>query len=253
MKKRWEEPKIGVQKFVPNEYVAACGDTEYGNYLFECNAPGGRLYYYTRNWWGEEEAEYIGNYSPCSKKHEASRESEFPDGFVDYNRNGREDAAKARVYALKREMGEELFEQYVRQALKYVQYSKSETARDRHMSCMAGRCSFTVNWQGEMRPCVVMNEPSISVFEVGFEKAWEYISEVTSKILLNEKCSFCCMRHLCRTCAAFALLETGSYDGVPEYMCRLLRKAYSPEKIGEQGERWQSFVGCGYAAVTAVI
>ena len=203
MKKRWEEPKIGVQKFVPNEYVAACGDAEYGNYLFECNAPGGRLYYYTRNWWGEEEAEYIGNYSPCSKKHEASRESEFPDGFVDYNRNGREDAAKARVYALKREMGEELFEQYVRQALKYVQYS--------------------------------------------------YISEVTSKILLNEKCSFCCMRHLCRTCAAFALLETGSYDGVPEYMCRLLRKAYSPEKIGEQGERWQSFVGCGYAAVTAVI
>ena len=88
------------------------------------------------------------------------------------------------------------------------------------MSCMAGRCSFTVNWQGEMRPCVVMNEPSISVFEVGFEKAWEYISEVTSKILLNEKCSFCCMRHLCRTCAACALLETGSYDGVPEYMCR---------------------------------
>ena len=24
IKKRWEEPKIGVQKFVPNEYVAAC-------------------------------------------------------------------------------------------------------------------------------------------------------------------------------------------------------------------------------------
>ena len=142
---------------------------------------------------------------------------------LSYNLQSRlnpEDAAKARVYALKREMGEELFEQYVRQALKYVQHSKSETARDRHMSCMAGRCSFTVNWQGEMRPCVVMNEPSISVFEVGFEKAWEYISEVTSKILLNEKCSFCCMRHLCRTCAACALLETGGYDGVPEYMCR---------------------------------
>lgn len=26
MKKRWEEPKIMVQKFMPNEYVAACGD-----------------------------------------------------------------------------------------------------------------------------------------------------------------------------------------------------------------------------------
>ena len=28
------------------------------------------------------------------------------------------------------------------------------------------------------------------------------------------------MRHLCRTCAASALLETGSYAGVPDYMCR---------------------------------
>ena len=27
MKKRWEEPKIMVQKFMPNEYVAACGDS----------------------------------------------------------------------------------------------------------------------------------------------------------------------------------------------------------------------------------
>ena len=73
MKKRWEEPKIGVQKFVPNEYVAACGD-----------------------------AEYIGNYSPCSKKHEASRESEFPDGFVDYNRNGKEDEGEAVIVWIER-------------------------------------------------------------------------------------------------------------------------------------------------------
>lgn len=148
----------------------------------------------------------------------ATRERKLP-----YNLQSRlspEDAAMARVYALKKEMGEELFVQYVRQALKCVRCSISETNRDRHMTCMAGRCSFTVNWQGEMRPCVVMNKPTISVFDVGFEKAWTYISEESSKILLNEKCSACCMRHLCRTCAACALLETGSYDGVPEYMCR---------------------------------
>ena len=37
MKKRWEEPKIMVQKFMPNEYVAACGDS--GTvYKFECTA-----------------------------------------------------------------------------------------------------------------------------------------------------------------------------------------------------------------------
>ena len=37
MKKTWEEPKIMVQKFVANEYVAACG-TSGVVYNFECNA-----------------------------------------------------------------------------------------------------------------------------------------------------------------------------------------------------------------------
>ena len=38
MKMRWEEPRIEVQKFIPNEYVAAC-------YVINCNVPGiGTLY-----------------------------------------------------------------------------------------------------------------------------------------------------------------------------------------------------------------
>ena len=40
MKMRWEEPRIEVQKFMPNEYVAACGDHGV-TYKFECNAGGG--------------------------------------------------------------------------------------------------------------------------------------------------------------------------------------------------------------------
>lgn len=51
---------------------------------------------------GGEEAEYIGSYTPCSKKHEASKESEFPDGFVDYNRNGREDEGEAVIVWIER-------------------------------------------------------------------------------------------------------------------------------------------------------
>lgn len=87
MKKMWEEPKILVQEFVPNEYVAACGDTQYGKYLFTCDAPGGTLYYYDDRGW----AERIGSYHPCDKKHEADKSSEFPYGFVDYNGNKKED------------------------------------------------------------------------------------------------------------------------------------------------------------------
>ena len=148
----------------------------------------------------------------------AVRERNLP-----YNLQARldpEDAARARVRALKREMGSELFSQYVRQAVEQAEHPEPAEAEPGHMSCMAGQCSFTINWQGEMRPCVILKEPAVSVFEAGFSDAWKYIVEETGKILLNVKCSTCHLRHLCRTCAASALLEAGGYDGVPEYMCR---------------------------------
>lgn len=162
----------------------------------------------------------------------ATRERELP-----YNMQSRldpEEAAQARIHALKREMGPELFPQYVQQSIYRADHPEPAEARPGHISCMAGQCSFTINWQGEMRPCVILSEPAVSVFEVGFEAAWKYIVEETDKILLNAKCSTCYMRHLCRTCAASALLETGSYDGVPDYMCR-----YTEESFRLLREEWE--------------
>lgn len=129
------------------------------------------------------------------------------------------EAAKARIQALRGEMGEELFAQYIEQSLFQVENIVCEETLGR-MSCMAGKCSFTINWQGEMRPCVTMSEPAMSVFEVGFDAAWKYIMEETDKILLSSKCSACKLRPLCRTCAASAWSETGDYEGVPDYMCQ---------------------------------
>lgn len=162
----------------------------------------------------------------------ATRERELP-----YNIQSRlnpEEAAQARIHALKRVMEPELFHEYVRQSVERADHPEPAEAKPGHMSCMAGQCSFTINWQGEMRPCVILTEPAISVFEVGFKAAWKYIVEETHKILLNEKCSTCHMRHLCRTCAASALLETGSYDGVPDYMCR-----YAGESLRILREEWE--------------
>lgn len=162
----------------------------------------------------------------------ATRERDLP-----YNMQSRlnpEEAARARIHALKREMGPEVFPQYVCQSVERADHPEPAEAKPGHMSCMAGQCSFTINWQGEMRPCVILTEPAISVFEVGFKAAWKYIVEETHKILLNEKCSTCHMRHLCRTCAASALLETGSYDGVPDYMCR-----YAGESLRILREEWE--------------
>ena len=162
----------------------------------------------------------------------ATRERELP--YNMQSRLGPEEAARARIHALKREMGPELFPQYVHQSVYMADHPEPAESKPGHMACMAGQCSFTINWQGEMRPCVMLSEPAVSVFEAGFEDAWKYIVEETGKILLNAKCSTCHLRHLCRTCAASALLEAGSYDAVPEYMCR-----YAEESLRLLREEWE--------------
>src|SRR5699024_11573543 len=85
-------------------------------------------------------------------------------------------AARIRIQALKQEMGKELIEEYVRKIIFEVEHILPEEGPGR-VHCLAGNCSFTINWQGFMRPCVVMSEPSVSVFEEGFSSAWKKISD----------------------------------------------------------------------------
>lgn len=136
-----------------------------------------------------------------------------------------EEAAKYFIVATKKYLGSQLFPQFLSQSIdKTSQFVPLDELSQ--MSCLAGNCSFTINWQGNMCPCVVMNEPSISVFDVGFEEAWKQICSKCSLIRFNEKCTHCNLRPLCRVCAASAKLETGSYDGVPEYMCRYAKEVF---------------------------
>lgn len=90
MKKRWEEPRILVQKFMPNEYVAACGDSGVV-YNFECNAGSKRESYNvyfddgrplaSSNDNEEWYAQFSG-YHPCGATHEAESDSGFYDGYM---------------------------------------------------------------------------------------------------------------------------------------------------------------------------
>ena len=104
MKKTWEEPKIMVQKFVANEYVAACGDS--GTvYNFVCDAGGGvwgSVYQETNGQsglqaYGQDSDTRIATYSEilgyplsgyhaCGTTHEAEANSGFFDGY--YCANG---------------------------------------------------------------------------------------------------------------------------------------------------------------------
>ena len=165
----------------------------------------------------------------------AARERELP--FAMQSRLEPEEAAQARVRALKREMGAELFGQYTAESIDRAEHPEPAEEKPGQMACMAGQCSFTINWQGEMRPCVILGKPAISVFESGFQNAWKKLMEETGNIRLSARCSVCHLRHLCRTCAASALLEAGSYEAAPEYMCRYAKETL--RLLREERETWK--------------
>lgn len=136
-----------------------------------------------------------------------------------------EEAASASLEALKVQFPKEIIEQYVAQTIERVKNSDFPRG-DGHISCLAGSCSFTVNWQGYMRPCVVMSEPSVSVFDKGFKEAWKEIRAEVDKIMISEKCTACCFKPICKVCAAASLSETGSYEGIPDYLCQFSKEYY---------------------------
>ena len=128
-----------------------------------------------------------------------------------------EEAAAKRLEIMRYDRTPEMAKEYIDAVLKETE--KEATYPD-CVSCLAGNCGFTINWKGEMKPCVTFDEPAVSVFEVGFDEAWRQISQRTKNFRLNPKCVNCNLRVICPTCVASAFLETGSYDGVPEYLCR---------------------------------
>lgn len=87
MKKTWEEPKIYVEKFTPNEYIAACGDKN-TQYLFTCDAGGGKegfVYLETNGKSGFQDGlggdQFLSAYYACGKTHLADTEDEFLEGY----------------------------------------------------------------------------------------------------------------------------------------------------------------------------
>lgn len=145
--------------------------------------------------------------------------------FDDTARLSPEEAARVRVHLL--EYGQENFDEY---AEGYVSTADSMTAGEEiplPVSCRAGNSSFVINWQGMLRPCVMVTTPELSMEPGHFIDAWKELTDIVSKIRMSAKCNACTLKDVCQNCAACALLETGSYDGVPEYMCQYTKETLS--------------------------
>ena len=94
MKRAYVTPTMVGERFVANEYVAACGGTEYGKYKFVCNAgdgAAGNVYVESNKQAGLQAfgrnrdrclTEGLGKYFyACNKTHEADTKDEFLNGY----------------------------------------------------------------------------------------------------------------------------------------------------------------------------
>lgn len=88
--------------------------------------------------------------------------------------------------------------------------------------CRAGKCSFWVTWDGKFLPCGMLpSENASNVFDIGFDEAWKRASSFALSIRLPARCSNCSLKAQCKACAAMVFTETGKFNAVPEYRCRM--------------------------------
>lgn len=95
MKRAYVRPTMVGERFVANEYVAACGDS--GKvYNFVCNA-GDKFRKYNVYYEKDNRRKYIASnhlydgaqfssYHPCDATHEANAKDEFIEGYIDNQR-----------------------------------------------------------------------------------------------------------------------------------------------------------------------
>ena len=92
---------------------------------------------------------------------------------------------------------------------------------DEGVGCRAGSTSFWMTWDGRLLPCGMMPGPELFPLKTGFKEAWQQLRQRTREIRMPAQCGGCKNRKLCPVCAAVCVTETGAFDQVPEYVCRM--------------------------------
>lgn len=95
---------------------------------------------------------------------------------------------------------------------------------DGKIRCRAGKASFWATWDGWLTPCGMMTEPEIDLDSRSFPETWKELMEVSGKVTVSGVCSNCLSLQICHSCAAMAQTETGTFSGIPSYLCATVRE-----------------------------
>lgn len=146
--------------------------------------------------------------------------------FGQNNRLSPEEAGYARVKADWLQNDQEWFKIQAARFERFVPITKSKleeqsSTEPKGMTCRAGRCSFWVDWQGNIGSCGMYLTSKVSLKENKFENAWKQVVEETNNIRFSSACTNCPNINLCHSCIAMVHNESGSINGIPEYLCKM--------------------------------
>ena len=117
-----------------------------------------------------------------------------------------------------------------------VEQKECSVDPDLGVGCRAGSTAFWLTWDGRMLPCGMMPGPETYPLEVGFDAAWDELRSRTAQLPNPAKCVSCKYRNFCSVCSAVCVAETGRFDGVPEYVCRMTEQtAYYMDQGIQEG------------------
>lgn len=87
------------------------------------------------------------------------------------------------------------------------------------LSCNAGRCSFTVNWQGRMKPCANLDLITVDARETGIQNAWDQLVAWADQVPILTECETCIFQSKCRRCVALHYGDMGEFGKVSPRFC----------------------------------
>lgn len=116
---------------------------------------------------------------------------------------------------------------FIRRSLQLVRETPPSPETAQPLKCLAGSCSFSVSWQGMLRPCVMLSTPQTDPFSLGFAKAWQQLVQHAEALRLPAVCGGCSLRALCPVCAASAAGEKLDERGAPAFLCRLAEASFA--------------------------
>lgn len=156
----------------------------------------------------------------------ASRERFHP--FDRLQRLSPEEYARTRLRLQPTMYETESLDRQFRAELSRIEKNRGTTDDSSAFACRAGKSSFIINWQGKMRPCLLLHEPEVNVLEASFLQAWEKLRVLCSEVPKDPKCTVCAYRSLCPRCPAVEQAETGAFGSAGDYLCACT-EAYAQE------------------------